>query len=81
MLEVKVKYFNGQIGKVIDDKVQCLEPAVPGGVLEIDVTDVVFNDEIDDVTFGELFGVFADSDGKTADAVIVFHVFHLNIMG
>ena len=64
-----------KIVKIIDDEVEGLETTITGGVLEIDVTDIIFADEIDDICLGEVFGILADFIGKTADTVVsVFHI-------
>ena len=62
-----------QISYIVDNKVQSLQAAVAGGILKVDVTDLVIKNEFNDVTLGEILGIFADFCGNAADVVVSFH--------
>ena len=59
---------------IVDDKVQSFETSVTGGVLEVDVADVLGHHQIDNIFLGEIFRHFTDFVHQTAAAVVeCFH--------
>ena len=65
-----------QISGIIDNEIQGFDPAVTGGILEVDVTDLITDDEINNVFLGELFGQLADAGRQIVAGVVEFVHFY-----
>ncbi len=63
-----------QIGHVVDDEVQRLQPAVAGGIHEVDHPDVVLADKADDVCLGKFLAGLSEEGHQFVG--IQFEFFH-----
>ena len=69
-----------QISGIVDNKVEGFDSSVTGWILEVDMTDPIGDDEINDIFFGEIFRQFADTVCQFMTGIVEFIHCYLSFM-